>query len=47
VFWRVIGWKEEEDAVDARDGVCSMTDMLAIAVEGDLQAARACGLLEA
>jgi hypothetical protein len=23
-----MGWKEEEDAVDAREGVCSMTDML-------------------
>lgn len=25
VFWRETGWKEEEEAVDAREGVCSMT----------------------
>jgi hypothetical protein len=29
VFWRDMGWNEEEDAVEAREGVCSMTDMLA------------------
>lgn len=28
VFWRDIGWKEEEEAVEARDGVCNMTDIL-------------------
>lgn len=24
VFWRDTGWKEEEEALDARDGVCNM-----------------------
>jgi hypothetical protein len=24
VFWRETGWKEEEEALDARDGVCNM-----------------------
>jgi hypothetical protein len=28
VFCRESGWKEEEEAVDARDGVCNITDML-------------------
>lgn len=27
VFWREMGWKEEDDAVDALEGVCNMTDM--------------------
>lgn len=27
VFCREIGWNEEEDAVEAREGVCNMTDM--------------------
>lgn len=27
MFWRDMGWNDEEDAVEARDGVCSMTDM--------------------
>lgn len=27
VFCRVIGWKEDDEAVEAREGVCSMTDM--------------------
>lgn len=27
VFCREIGWKDEEEAVEARDGVCNMTDM--------------------
>jgi hypothetical protein len=30
VFWRERFWKEEVDVVEARDGVCSITD---IAVE--------------
>lgn len=25
VFWRETGWKEDEEAVDALEGVCSMT----------------------
>jgi hypothetical protein len=28
VFCRDTGWKDDEEAVDARDGVCSMTDIL-------------------
>lgn len=28
VFWRDMGWNDEEEAVEARDGVCSMIDML-------------------
>jgi hypothetical protein len=28
VFCRESGWKELEEAVEARDGVCSMTDMV-------------------
>ena len=28
VFWRDSGWKDEDEAVEARDGVCSMTDMV-------------------
>jgi hypothetical protein len=37
-----MGWNEDEDAVEALDGVCNMTDMLAgpQAVIGDGQAAR-------
>jgi len=31
VFWRDRGWKDEEEAVEARDGVCSMTDMASAA----------------
>lgn len=30
VFCREIGWKEDEEAVDAREGVCNMTDMVAM-----------------
>jgi hypothetical protein len=37
-----MGWNEDEDAVEALEGVCNMTDMLAgpWAVIGDGQAAR-------
>lgn len=28
VFWRDIGWNDEEEAVEARDGVCNMMGML-------------------
>jgi hypothetical protein len=28
VFCRDMGWKEDEEAVEARDGVCNMTDMI-------------------
>lgn len=28
VFCREMGWKEEDEAVDALEGVCNMTDML-------------------
>jgi hypothetical protein len=28
VFWRERAWEEDEDAVEAREGVCSITDML-------------------
>ena len=28
MFWRDMGWNDEVDAVDAREGVCNMTDML-------------------
>jgi hypothetical protein len=28
VFCRVKGWKEDEDAVEARDGVCSMVGII-------------------
>jgi hypothetical protein len=28
VFWRDIGWNDEEEAVEAREGVCNMTDMV-------------------
>lgn len=31
VFWRDMGWNDEDEAVEALDGVCSMTDMLVIA----------------
>lgn len=27
VFCREIGWKEEDEAVDALEGVCNMTDI--------------------
>jgi hypothetical protein len=27
VFCRDTGWKDDEEAVDARDGVCNMTDI--------------------
>lgn len=27
VFCREIGWKEDDEAVDALEGVCNMTDM--------------------
>lgn len=37
MFCRDIGWKEEEDAVEAREGVCNMTDMLASTVAGKEQ----------
>lgn len=40
VFWREMGWKEDEDAVDAREGVCSITDIIAVAVAGDDGGAR-------
>jgi hypothetical protein len=30
VFWRDIGWKEEEEAVEARDGVCNMTGIMCL-----------------
>jgi hypothetical protein len=26
VFWREMGWNEEEEAVEALEGVCNMTD---------------------
>ena len=29
MFCRERGWKELEDAVEAREGVCSITDMVA------------------
>jgi hypothetical protein len=29
VFCRETGWKEEEEAVEARDGVCNITDISA------------------
>lgn len=28
VFWRDTGWKEDEDAVEARDGVASMVAII-------------------
>jgi len=28
VFCRERGWKEDEEAVEARDGVCSITDIV-------------------
>lgn len=28
VFCRVKGWKEDEEAVEAREGVCNMMDIL-------------------
>ena len=28
VFCRERGWKDDEEAVEAREGVCNMTDML-------------------
>jgi hypothetical protein len=28
VFWRDMGWNEEEEAVEARDGVCNMVDII-------------------
>jgi hypothetical protein len=43
VFWRDMGWNEEDEAVEAREGVCNMTDMLAgvpSGAIGDGQAAR-------
>lgn len=30
VFWREIGWNEEDEAVDALEGVCNMTDMFRV-----------------
>lgn len=30
MFWRDMGWKEEEEAVEARDGVCNMTDIVCL-----------------
>lgn len=30
VFCRETGWKEDDEAVDARDGACNMTDILPI-----------------
>jgi hypothetical protein len=35
VFWRDTGWKEEEDAVDALEGVCSMT-LIVVIVEREV-----------
>lgn len=32
VFCLEIGWKDEDEAVEARDGVCSITDILAAAL---------------
>ena len=29
MFWRDMGWNEDDEAVEAREGVCNMTDMLA------------------
>ena len=29
MFWRDMGWNDEDEAVEAREGVCNMTDMLA------------------
>jgi len=34
VFCRESGWKDEDEAVEARDGVCSMTDMTRRAGDG-------------
>jgi hypothetical protein len=28
VFWRDMGWNEEEEAVEARDGVCNIVDII-------------------
>jgi hypothetical protein len=33
VFCRETGWKDEDEAVEARDGVCNITDMLQWATE--------------
>lgn len=30
VFWRDMGWKEEDEAVEARDGVCNMMDIVGL-----------------
>lgn len=30
MFWRDIGWKDDDEAVDARDGFCNMTDMITV-----------------
>lgn len=32
VFWRETGWKEEEEAVDALEGVCNMTLIVLVAI---------------
>lgn len=34
MFCRDMGWKDDEDAVEAREGVCNMTDMLLAAPWG-------------
>lgn len=33
VFWRDRAWYDDEDAVEAREGVCSITDMLTIELD--------------
>lgn len=30
MFCRDMGWKEDEDAVEAREGVCSMIDIVCV-----------------
>jgi hypothetical protein len=49
VFCRDIGWKEEEDAVEALEGVWSMTDIIVVATQERTESAagpRATGMQE-
>lgn len=40
VFWRDMGWNEEEEAVEARDGVCNMVDIIRLWVRYNKGAGR-------
>jgi hypothetical protein len=39
VFCRDTGWNDDEEAVEARDGVCSMTDILLVYLAANNEAA--------